>query len=211
MKKRFQAFREECRGAIALEACIGLTVFMMLMLAVYSLVPLFMAQNIISHALLESCQSLAIESYGTSKIDDGKAQISDLHMELLKLFCSAKSAVTSSSIDHERDAHYITDERWFDIIEKEYVVTDYSGVEDVARERFATYLAGGIEAADEMLENLGVVDGLDGVDFTGTKLDGSDLVISIQYTTRLKIRLEMFGFGEFSSVQQVCSRLWGSA
>lgn len=196
---------------MALEACIGMIIFMLLMFGVYSLIPLFMAQNLISHALLESCQSLAFETYGTSKMDDGKAQISDLNFELLKLFCSAKSAVTSSSIDNEPDAYYTTDTRWFDIVEQKYVQPDYSEVEDMAYKRFATYLAGGITAADEMLENLGVVDGLDGIDFTGTMLEGSDLVISVKYTIQMKIRVDMFGLGEFESSQQVRSRLWGSA
>ncbi|MGM9624787.1 MAG: hypothetical protein ACI3XM_03670, partial [Eubacteriales bacterium] len=72
----------------------------------------------------------------------------------------------------------------------------------------------------EMLRNLGIADGLDGIDFTGTCLSGSDLTICISYDISLLIRPGstqnggssknvMDRFGTFSTKQSVCSRIWG--
>ncbi len=211
--------RDSENGMMAIEAGIGLLLFMIMMLTLYTIIPLFMAQSMIGHALQESCQSLAIETYGTSVLDDGKINFADLGQELVQLFCDAKSAIQVSSYDNESDRAYKDDSRWFD--PKGALAVDDAVVIEVARDRFATYFAGGTEAADEMLENLGIAEGLDGIDFTGTCLSGSDLTICISYDISMLIRPESnrIGgsvktitdqFGTFSTKQSVCSRIWGT-
>lgn len=209
MKQLFQKWRERREGMIAVEACIGLTLFMMLMLALYSLIPLFMAQSMIGHALTESCQSMALETYGTSKLDDGNMQVKDIPIEIMKLFCSVKSNLSGSEVAEEDREAFVSDSRWFDFEGAE--IPDNEKIIAVAEQRFAAYLAGSYSAADEMLEVLGVEDGMEGLDFTGTTLDGKDLIISVQYDISLLVRLDMFDFGVFSAGQKVCSRIWGSA
>ena len=194
-------------GMMAVEAGIGLLVFMIFMLTVYTMTPMFMAQSMIGHALEESAQSLAIETYGTSILHDDKATVSDLGKGLTELFCNAKSALQVSSYDNEPDAAYTTTDRWFDP-KGELKVND-EVVIAVVKDRFATYLAGGVTAADRMLETLGIEDGLDGIDFAGTQLDGSDLTICISYKISVMMRQEAANFGTFSSKQSVTSRIWG--
>ena len=48
-KKRNLFYAEE--GVMALEACISLTLFLIAMMALYSLINMFTAQSMISHAL----------------------------------------------------------------------------------------------------------------------------------------------------------------
>ena len=205
-------------GMMAVEAGIGLLLFMMIMLSLYTLIPLFMAQSMIGHALQESCQSIAIETYGTSILHDGKASVTDLTKGLVELFCDAKSAKQVSVYDNESDRSYTNDSRWFD--PKGALAVNDAAVIEVAKERFATYLAGGTAAADAMLENLGIEDGLDGLDFTGTCLSGSDLTICISYDISMLIKPESNNigksvktvtdqFGTFNTKQSVCSRIWG--
>ena len=194
-------------GMMAVEAGIGLLVFMIFMLTVYTMTPMFMAQSMIGHALEESAQSLAIETYGISVLHDGKINVADFGQRLTELFCDVKSAQQVSAYDNEPDAVYKTTERWFD--PKGALKVDDAIVIEVARERFATYLAGGVTAADRMLETLGIEDGLDGIDFAGTQLDGSDLTICISYKISVMMRQEAANFGTFSSKQSVTSRIWG--
>ena len=77
-----------------------------------------------------------------------------------------------------------------------------------AKKRFAAYLNGGTEDADELLKNYGVVGGLDGISFAGTEKSGADMTIQVSYKVRLLFYIEMFHFGEFDSTQSVCCRLW---
>lgn len=77
-----------------------------------------------------------------------------------------------------------------------------------AKQRFAAYLGGGVEKADELLKNYGVVGGLDGISFAGTEKSGTDMTIQVSYKVRLLFYIEMFHFGEFESTQTVCCRLW---
>jgi len=62
-KKRNLFYAEE--GVMALEACISLTLFLIAMMALYSLINMFTAQSMISHALQQTGQSIALENYKT--------------------------------------------------------------------------------------------------------------------------------------------------
>ena len=83
-----------------------------------------------------------------------------------------------------------------------------SNVENNAKKRFLSYLGGNRKIADAQLKALGVVGGVSGVNFEGTKLSGDDLTIQVSYKIRLVFYIEMFHFGEFDSTQSVCCRLW---
>ena len=142
---------------MALEACISLTLFLIAMMALYSLINMFTAQSVISHALQQTGQSIALENYKNSKTDVKTLQ--KLPLSLLK-------------------------------------------------KRFASYLGGNTENADKMLQNMGVVDGLNGIKIKSGKISGNDVVIEISYKVRLVFYIETFHFGEFESTQKVCCRLW---
>ena len=60
--------KENVEGAIALEACIALTIFMIVMFSLYSMICMFTAQSMISHALQQAGQSLALEKYKNEKL-----------------------------------------------------------------------------------------------------------------------------------------------
>lgn len=55
MKKIFSGFKDEQDGAIAIEACISLTLFLIVMIALYSVIQVFTVQSMISHAMQEAC------------------------------------------------------------------------------------------------------------------------------------------------------------
>ena len=74
--------QDDTSGVMAIEACVSLTFFMIIMYALYSMVTLFSAQSIIGHALSESCQSLALENYSTSK-SDGAWSVSQVPVSLV--------------------------------------------------------------------------------------------------------------------------------
>lgn len=193
--------RGEQAGVLAIESLFSMLIFIILMMTFYSMIVLFMAQNLIGHALMQSSQSLALETYATSEMEAGLS-LQGLATGFIQLFSSDLSTISNLlSVDYQNDSEYTTRDTWHE--------EDADTVAEVARQRFASYLAGGAGAADAFLRNLGVIDGLAGVSFDGTGVSGSDLTITIHYRIQLLIRPDTFGFGVFDSEQSVCARLWG--
>jgi len=63
MKKIFSGFKDEQDGAIAIEACISLTLFLIVMIALYSVIQVFTVQSMISHAYAGS-----LSEHGAGKL-----------------------------------------------------------------------------------------------------------------------------------------------
>lgn len=61
--------REE--GAITLEACVSVLVFLVLMLFLAGLFKMYMAQNATAHVLLQTSQSLSLDEYSSERIGNG--------------------------------------------------------------------------------------------------------------------------------------------
>ena len=181
-------------GVIALEACISLTLFLIVMLALYSLINMFTAQSMIAHALQQTGQSIALENYKNSKSDVKTMQ--RLPLALLQKLTEGIGASSDSKYDVGGGS-----------FSDSMVFTDFLSMNTV-RKRFASYLGGNTENADKMLRNMGVVDGLNGIKIKSGKISGNDVVIEISYKVRLIFYIEMFHFGEFESTQKVCCRLW---
>lgn len=190
----FPAAIKEEQGVLALEAVISLTFFVFFMLALYSLITLFMAQYMIGHALSESSQSLSLETYGTNKLGNDWS-IGGALNQLVQGIAGGGYTITD----------YSDNSLWF-----KDTYTSSAKVQEVCKRRFAAYLGGNEANADSMLKVLGVKSGLDGIDFSDTKLSGNDLTISISYKIQLTFRVDWLKLGEFNAVQSVCSRLWGS-
>ena len=181
-------------GVIALEACISLTLFLIVMLALYSLINMFTAQSMIAHALQQTGQSIALENYKNSKSDVKTMQ--RLPLALLQKLTEGIGASSDSKYDVGGGS-----------FSDSMVFTDFLSMNTV-RKRFASYLGGNTENADKMLRSMGVVDGLKGITIKNGKISGSDAIIEISYKVRLIFYIEMFHFGEFESTQKVCCRLW---
>lgn len=179
---------------MALEACISLTLFLIAMMALYSLINMFTAQSMISHALQQTGQSIALENYKNSKTDVKTLQ--KLPLSLLQKFTDDIGASSDSKYDVGGGS-----------FSNSMVFTDYLSLSTV-KKRFASYLGGNTENADKMLQNMGVVDGLNGIKIKSGKISGNDVVIEISYKARLIFYIETFHFGEFESTQKVCCRLW---
>lgn len=200
MKKRVSRFQNEQEGAIAIEACISLTLFLIVMLSLYSVIRMFTVQSMISHAAQEACQSIALENYNQSLFQTGTLQqIPNSVFDWLS-GGHRQNFSTSANFSWQEMLNPSTSEKKL----SELMSVNVSN----AKQRFAAYLGGGTEAASALLENYGVVGGLDGVSFEGTNKSSTDMTIQVTYKIRLLFYLEAFHFGEFESTQKVCCRLW---
>ena len=195
VKQWLDRLREEQKGYLSLEACIVVPLFIFFVLTLYGLITVFMTQNLIGHALVESTQSLALDAYATDKLSKPNGMV-DLGVNLVM-------GLTGLSAD---DPYFSDSERWYD---RAGGATKDDWVE-AAEKRFLGYLAGGdADQADGMLRALRVTDGVAGLDFSQSDLRGSDLCIQVSY--QIEFFFNPFGLAEFSTTQQASARMWGAS
>lgn len=156
---------ESKKGSLTIEASIALTAFMFIVVTILSFATVYRAQSIVSHATLQTSQSLAVESYYRETIS--KADSADLASKLIKFagFLGFNTAGLDDGYASLGDSG-----------------TDFYGI---VRETFAYAIAGDVDTADRILEDAGIPGGLDGIDFSYSSVSGGDIIINVQYEVKL--------------------------
>jgi len=204
------------RGSISLEACVVVPIFMILMLFIYSFFIVFSAQNSISHALLQSCQSVSLDPYMTENlyVDNTKLPAS-MGDAIAKLMEGDNLHFMSESTWYKTDNSKNFSEAFVDIItggfESGNEKVEVKGIasdelNNVVKQRFVGFLTGGDDtAAKKDLDALNVVGGLDGIVFQAL-VSGDDLYITANY--QIEYVFSFQGTAKITMKQTVCSRIW---
>ena len=180
---------ESQKGSVTLETSIVLPIFIVIILFVYGLFSIVSAQNQVSHALIQSSKSLSLDSYLTENVESAA--------EAGTSFWGGLSNMVEDLARMSNDQHFSSMTDWYS--------TTSAGA-NVAKDRFVGYLSGGDEsAANEKLENMGVVNGLSGITFE-TNVAGEELTITIKY--QLQYWFDAFDLGKIPMEQTITTRLW---
>lgn len=198
------------RGSVTIEATLSVTLFVLLMLFLVTLFFMVAVQNNISHAIVQTADSLSLEAYSVNKLQTNinsgvKNIITDLSV---KLFYST-----------DENQYFTTDERWFDSNQllEQYVEEPSSSTYDpsvrkidlasVIKKRFIGYFANGDEDyAEAFLTKMGVVDGLNGLDFSGSRVEGNKLKIVVNY--KMKYWINFGDMGNVDVSQSYLTKIW---
>lgn len=179
-------------GMVTLEACVSVMIFMILMLIILGFFQMYMAQNATAHCVVETTESLSLDSYATSKLkssewsDDVGTHISDL--------------VTGLFGNAEENPNFVTDTAW-------YEGKGDIELENIIKTRFVGYLTSGDEEkADKFLRSVRVVDGLDGLDFSDSTIVNGDLRVVLKY--ELEYSFRTWGLSTVDVVQRSVSKMW---
>lgn len=179
-------------GLLSLEASIAVTIFIFLMLFMYSFFVVFEARNAIGHAVLATTNSLSLDAYGNTKLGDADT--------VAKIFYGVYGSAGSNS------SEFVDRHLWH----KDAVSDDgaLSGdFENAIRTRFLAYLGGGSSArAEEVLERYHIQNGVEGLDFSNSRTDGTNLYLSVQYT--IEYEFQVFNLDVLHMEQKACSKLW---
>lgn len=183
------------RGLLSLEACIAVTIFIFLMLFMYSFFVVFEARNAIGHAVLATADSLSLDAYSTSRLGDGDT--------VAKIF----SALYGSS----GNTNEFTDSRpWYNssTTTDEHGNTQLSGdFSDAIRTRFLAYLGGGdSKRAEEVLQRYHIQNGADGLDFSQSYAGSKDLYLCVEYS--IEYEFQVFNLKVLKMQQRACSKIW---
>lgn len=152
------------KGSLTVEASIALTTFIFFILLFYSFGRVYRAQNLVSHATIQTAEALAVESYFRETVS-----ASDL---------GAVVSLIGRIVNRGEPDSYLT-------INYYSLTNHYTDLKKVVKTDFAYAIAATSEQADEVLKKNGVKDGLEGIDFKDTKVD-SDIIVKAAYTVELQ-------------------------
>lgn len=176
MKKREQ-------GILTVEASIVLTLMLLFILFLFSFGRVYRAQNLVSHATLQSADAVALESY----LRETALQSDVSEVVHLASHITESSAISAESLESLRSAN----------------------LPKIARQKFIAAIASSEAKADEKLKSMGVKNGLAGVDFSECKMDlaNDDVIIAIKYT--IEMQFPVFGFNEITVTKAAKAKTFG--
>lgn len=176
MKKKEQ-------GILTIEASIVLTLCVMFMLFLFSFARVYNAQSLVSHALIQSSDAVALESYLRERTLTGSE--TDV-IELANRFMGTTSIKAGS-----------------------YTSLRSADVSQIAKEKFVYAVGKSESEADAKLKNLGVKDGLSGIDFSASHIDlGNDDVV-VYVTYNIEMQFPVFGKDEITVTKAAKSKTFG--
>lgn len=151
--------KDKNRGSITLEACMVVPMFIMLMLLVNGFFVMFMGQQMMCHALIQSAKSLAYDPYASQRVAENEDdQLAEMFVDIFSF----------AEDDH------VSTEQWY----KEGA----DNLDEVVKERFIAYFKATEGDAELLLKEIGVKDGIDGLDFSGCMLEDGILTVKTKYT-----------------------------
>ena len=174
--------RKASNGSITLEASIMVPMFIMLMLLVNGLFIMFMGQQIMTNALVQSAKSLSYDPYSTQRVGDGAS--SSLMEVFTDIFSAFGTGHTSTS-------------PWFE---------DSDDVAAEAKNRFVAYLRANDADAKNLLNQIGVENGIYGLDFSESTVEDGILTVCLKY--RQEFIFNTFGVASFERKTSVQVKLF---
>lgn len=171
-------------GVLTVEASIVLTLCILFILFLFGFARVYSAQSMVSHAVLQSADAVALESYFREETLTGSEE--DV-AELVNRFLGTTS-ITADSYESLRSAD----------------------VPKIAKEKFIYAIDSSEAGADEKLKKLGVKDGLAGVDFSASRMDlgNDDVLVYVTYTVELQF--PVFGMEEITITKAAKSKTFGN-
>lgn len=205
------------KGLLSLEASIVVTLFMFMMLFLYSFFIVFEARNEMAHVLLSTSNSLSLDSYEISKLKSS-GDLSQLLTQIYGGLNGDSDGFVSNNRWTDMKVYEVDGNKWngdiyfpssegleADDYDNSAVYSSVFGNE--IKDRFFAYLSGGYESdVEATLKRLHVKGGKDGLDFTGTHLSDGNLYLSLKYTLEYEYKIP--GLEDMTFQQSVCSKLW---
>lgn len=231
--------RKKEKGSLTVEAILFLIPFMCAFLTLINAARFVQTEMLIHHAItqtakqMSSCSYILTKTKVTSKMQETNKKssafvqdMSDIYgafSEFADVFSSGDMSNLDQAIDHAQSA-YNTAESYISN-PKELVAGALAVVKSSGRGYVMTSITGAItrgnikksisqitDDPDQYLKNVGIVDGLSGLDFSKSKWNSNDggkgnLDIVVTYTMK-NILFPDFDFGQYEFCQSVSTLTW---
>lgn len=184
------------KGLLSLEACIAVTIFIFMMLFLYSFFVVFEVRNEMGHVTLATANSLSYDEFENSSLGASDT--------IGKIFHDVYGQETNSQNDFTDYRQWYNDSTSTD---DNGNVTLSANFSDVIKTRFIAYLTSGDSSkAEEILKRYHIVNGIDGLDFSGSHISDDNLYLSVKY--EIEYEFNAFNLGNNKFEHTVCSKLW---
>lgn len=175
--------RKKEQGVLTVEATIVLMVFVMFVLFLYNFAGVYRAQNLVSHAAIESADAVALESYLREVAFESDPQ----EVVYLASKLGGSSTLDAGALESLRTAD----------------------LPKLAKEKFVAAIAKNESEADTKLKKLGIKDGLSGISFSRchADLDGDNVVVFVECT--MALQFPVFGEREIRVTKAAKAKTFG--
>lgn len=176
MKKKEQ-------GVLTVEASIVLTLITLFILFLFSFARMYSAQSMVSHAVLQASDAVAIESYiRETALNGSETDVVELANRL-----TGSTSISLESFTSLRSAD----------------------LPKIVRQKFVAAIDNSEIGADNTLKKLGIKDGLSGVDFSSSRIDlnNNDVIVYANYT--IEMQFPVFGMKEVTVSKAAKSKTFG--
>ncbi len=166
---------------------------------------MFMGQQMLSHSLLQSTQSLSLDSYAVEKFhgDDQSQNRKTAQSVVIEAY---EALVSQQGMF--QDNNFSASSKWYDSS------TSTEDRETIIKKRFLGYFTGcedyndeNLGKADSMLRTIGVKDGIDGIDFSECKVENGTLTMKIKY--KQEFVFDFNGLAAFDREMTATAKMWG--
>ena len=195
------------RGSITIEACIVLTLFMFLILTLYSFFYVFEAQMKIQLNLIRTAESMSVDPFVSSRVDS-KVLAHDASMGDFLASLSVHVAAENENFISEGTWYDGFDSKADDVekAKKEYQ-ENQADLKNTAKMRFvALYNGGDEDAMVESLKELRVVDGA--VDLSESTIENGNLKLVATYELKYLFDYPAFRMPDLKMKQTAVSKIW---
>ena len=173
------------RGMLTVESSVVLTLLLMAMLFLFSFARMYRAQNLMAHATLQTADAVALESF--LRETALSADVNDV--VYLANNIADSTAISAEGLESLRSAD----------------------LSKIAKQKFIAAIAATEQEADTKLRNMGVRDGLNGVDFSQSYMDlGRDDVIIVAIYD-LEMQFPVFGDGHLTVNKTAKAKTFGDS
>lgn len=175
--------KKSTQGILTVEASIVLTLMLLFILFFFSFGRVYRAQNLVSHASLQSVDAVAMESF----LRETALQSDAAEIVYLASYITDSAAISSDSLESLRSAN----------------------IPKIAKQKFIAAIASSEAKADEKLRSMGVKNGLSGIDFSECKMDlaNDDVIVAVKYT--IEMQFPVFGFNEITVTKAAKAKTFG--
>ncbi len=192
-------------GSMTLETTIVLPIFILVFLAIFGIFSVVSAENQISHAFIQSTKSISMDPFLIERTDLALEDKSRLWGSLEDLLIEGTRLLNYKDKFMALDDWYST-EKMTDDDKLEDGSYSLANATSVPRNRFIGFFANGDETlADEKLRQLGVVNGLEGIQFSMSS-NGGNLTVTIAY--ELEFVFNFFDAARIPMSQKLNVKLW---
>jgi hypothetical protein len=184
-------------AVISLEACIVLPIFIFVMMFMYGFMVMFTGQNTVAHALVQTAESLSLDSYAAERLDENVVNDAVSAVETAEEMINGWITKAENS-ENNASAVFASTERWY---EKDEVT-----INGVVKERFKAFLAGGSkDKYNNILKHVGIVGEIEFI----SKIDEESGVLEIKIKFNQKFLYDFRGLGVFDREMTVTQDMWG--